>query len=269
MAKMSKEEYAELKRRQREKYAAFETAVAREFGYLESEFGFVRGQFERERDSHPMSKAIKVVYMGEKTAVEIEWVLYDISFGVTIHELEGGEIPSYRGFSKRLPVGLEELIQYLTGGKAKPILPKSSTKLFDLLHTRLKKVVREYARRLREYGDPILRGDLSVLPAVRIFQVRHNEMLRNRLFEDRGEVHCCDGVVLRMHRTHISYMIGPYSIAVEIEDVPGGRLLLYPRSAHVQNPKITDYQGPSMEEMVERIRLVLAYQGVEYEVDER
>lgn len=83
-----------------------------------------------------------------------------------------------------------------------------------------------------------------------------------------GVIECDDGVVIRLHRQHISYIEDGCSIAVEIEYTVDGKMVVYGENM--------EHQGLSSNEQItfkikskvlKRIHNVLNFLEVEYEIE--
>ena len=85
---------------------------------------------------------------------------------------------------------------------------------------------------------------------------------------NEGRIECDDGIVIRLHRQHVSYIKDDYSIMVYCEYMTDGKLVVYGGDMEYQDPRYNKPIQPDIEmQVLERIRNVLNFLEVEYEIE--
>ncbi len=84
-----------------------------------------------------------------------------------------------------------------------------------------------------------------------------------------GLIKCDNGVEIRIHREHISYIKDGRSIGVGIERLVDHTVVIYINSLAWQNPSIKDTIGPDLKkEVLKTIQEVLSFMNLKYEMEE-
>ena len=126
----------------------------REFAFLVDEYGFRVARVDKVDD-----RMGAVTYAGSASAVTVALDSHPVDLDVLLVELEDGELPESpvaRGMSVRTLVGRRGAEARSERRDAERVRPENVGELLAA-----------YASELRAYADDVLRGDVSVLRAIR------------------------------------------------------------------------------------------------------
>lgn len=159
----------------------FCSAVLEYFKYLETEWGYSRKDIKL---SAKNNNVISIFYIGSKVGIEIVFDLEEKDIDVRMIELNKGELPPkellslYDTKNYARIIMLDTLVDVISNHTVAAILVRSrlgdSAKKRDsnyqlranIIDKDISSVIKKYADRLKDYGNTILAGDVSIFASV-------------------------------------------------------------------------------------------------------
>ena len=173
------------KQERRELIAQFSSKFQEHFYFLESEYGYIRGELKKCDFHYPQDAYVAIPYLGRNVGVQIIWSINNGYMTVIFAELENHKIPVKISFYGDVgywrAIKLESLIDVICPEKIILPLPQITPKISfaeterrinkstEMIRTDMGGILEGFAKILKEVGSEILKGDTSMFPDVQAY----------------------------------------------------------------------------------------------------